>query len=420
MPRELTMPKLSDSMEDAVIVRWLKDAGQSFARGEPLAEIETDKATVVYEAETDGVIASIVVPEGNAARVGEPIATLDGAGASAPAPVSASAPASESGSAPTPAPERGRDESPRRRSGAAGGANDAAPGRARATPVARRRAVELGISLHGLGGTGPGGRITRTDVERAAASTAAAPEPPGDDSSLARSGGEESAKGTAESLPLTPTQATIARRMTAGAAVPTFTVTVEIDMSTVTQMRAGAGELVDPVPSVNDFVVRAAALTLRRFPALNASFAGDRIERWSRVNVGIAVALDGALLVPAVRDADRRTLAEIASESRLLVERARSRGLGPDDLTSATFTVSNLGMFGVHSFTAIVDPPQTAILAVGGIARRPVEGGDGRVEFRDTMLATLTADHRVVYGADGAAFLAHLRKLLESPLSLVV
>jgi pyruvate dehydrogenase E2 component (dihydrolipoamide acetyltransferase) len=389
---ELTMPKLSDSMEDAVIVRWLKGAGDRFARGEPLAEIETDKATVVYEAEIDGVIERIVVPEGSAAGVGQPIATLgggDGAPAAAPAPAP---------SEPAPAP---RAAPPAQRNGA--------PERPRATPVARRRAVELGLSLQDVAGTGPAGRITARDVERAAE---AAPRGQRD--------GADGNKGAVVSVPLTPTHATIARRLTASTAVPTFTVSAEIDMSGVVALRRGAGELVEPLPSVNDFVVRAAALTLRRFPDFNASWAEDRIERFSRVNVGIAVALDDALLVPAIADADRRSLAEIAAEARSLVARARSRTLGHAELTSGTFTVSNLGMYGVHSFTAIVDPPQAAILAVGAIARRPAEAADGRVEFRDRMIATLTADHRVVYGAHAAAFLAHLRTLLEAPLSLLV
>ena len=342
MARELTMPKLSDSMEEATILHWLKEPGDSFARGEPLAEIETDKATVVYEAETDGVLSSILVPEGASARLGDPIATLDGGA-------------------------------------------DAQPERARATPVARRRAVEVGVSLHELTGTGPGGRITVEDVDAAAGQ---APEPaPG-------------GKGQAEVVELTPTQATIAKRMETAASIPTFTVTAEIDMSTVAARRSDEA---DPRPSINDFLVRAAALTLREFPGFNSSWADGRIERWPRVNIGIAVAVEGALLVPTLFDADRKQLAQIAEESRDLAERARNRKLSPDELTSSTFTVSNLGMYGVHSFTAIVDPPQAAILAVGGIH-------DG------TMLATLSADHRVVYGADGAAFLQHLKSLLEQGL----
>ena len=351
MARDLTMPKLSDSMEEATILHWLKEPGESFARGEPLAEIETDKATVVYEAETDGVLASILVPEGGSARMGEPIAKLDG-------------------------------DSPQ-----------AAPERARATPVARRRAVELGVSLHELEGSGPGGRITVDDVEAAAGDQPApAPQP------------AAGAKGEVETVELTSTQKTIARRMEQAASTPTFVVTMEIDMSTVVALRRGR----EGAPSVNDFLVRAAALTLRELPQFNSSWIDGGVERYSRVNVGIAVAVEGALLVPTLFDADQKPLAQIADESRDLAERARARKLTPEELTGSTFTVSNLGMYGVHSFTAIVDPPQAAILAVGGIDA-------GRA-----MLATLSADHRVVYGADGAAFLQHLKSLLEQPAALVL
>jgi pyruvate dehydrogenase E2 component (dihydrolipoamide acetyltransferase) len=392
MARSLTMPRLSDSMEEATILRWLKGPGDAFARGEPLAEIETDKATVVYEADTDGVIVEIVVPEGGTARLGEAIASVDGeavtsAAASRPeaAPAVSRRPAGPPPPASAPAPVQDRP---------------------RATPVARRRAVELGLSLLSVAGTGPGGRVTVTDVERAAGKA-----PP----RL-----ESRDRGTVESVALTPTQATVARRVTESATIPTFTVTVEVDVSTIVGLRRGAGDVAAPAPSVTDFVVRAAALTLRRFPSFNSSYVDGQVERYSRINVGIAVALDDALLVPTLFDADRKTLAEIAEESRSLVERARARSLRPEELAHATFTVSNLGMYGVHSFTAIVSAPQCAILAVGGSARRPAEAPDGRVELRDTLFATLSADHRIVYGADGAAFLAHLASLLESPLSLLL
>ena len=390
MSRDLTMPKLSDSMEEATIIHWLKEPGDAFERGEPLAEIETDKATVVYEAETDGVIESILVPEGGSARLGDPIATMDGDAAARPqretrTPTESSAGREEQEIAPRVGP--------------------AASDRPRATPVARRRAVELGVALFGLHGSGPGGRITVKDVEGAAGPSAEQPSVRG--------------KGEVEPVELTATQATIAKRMELASTIPTFTVTAEIDMSNVVALRHDPGGLGTPAPSVNDFLVRAAALALRRFPVLNSSWTDGGIERYSRVNIGIAVAVEGALLVPTLFDADRKPLAQIAAESRSLAERARSRSLTPEELTSSTFTVSNLGMYGVRSFTAIVDPPQAAILAVGGIGRRPYEAGGGRVAFRDSMLATLSADHRVVYGADGAAFLAHLETLLEQPLSLL-
>jgi pyruvate dehydrogenase E2 component (dihydrolipoyllysine-residue acetyltransferase) len=350
---ELTMPKLSDSMADAVIIKWLKSPGEGFRRGEALFEVETDKATVVYEAEADGMLAEILVPEGGTASVGQPVAQLGTNGAvAAPA---AAAPMDD---------------------------------RANATPVARRTALELGVSLHGIRGSGPGGRITREDVERAAGDAAPA------------AGG----RGAVRVVELTATQATIARRMAESAAtIPVFTVTIDVDVSLLTALRKD----VERAPSVNDFVVKAAALALRDFPRFNASYAGDAVHLHARVNVGIAVATDDALLVPVVFDADAKTLGQISEETRRLADAARRRALRPEELRDGTFTVSNLGMFGVRSFTAIVDPPQVAILAVGGIVD-------------DAMSLTLSCDHRVVYGADGARFLSRLRELLERPLALTL
>jgi pyruvate dehydrogenase E2 component (dihydrolipoamide acetyltransferase) len=344
------MPKLSDSMAEAVILRWLKSPGDAFARGEPLIEVETDKATVVYEAESDGTLDSILEPEGASVAIGAPIATLANGQ------------------------RRGSD-----------------PGvRPNATPVARRKALELGLSLQGIRGTGPGGRVTQTDVERAAdAGTQPAPPAQG--------------KGGVKVVELTPTQETIARRMVGSATtIPVFTVAIDIDMSLIAALRKDA----ESAPSVNDFVVKATALTLRDFPRFNASFCEGKVEYYSRINVGIAVATDDALLVPVVFDADRKTLREVAADSRRLADAARKRTLQPEDLRDATFTVSNLGMFGVSSFTAIIDPPQVAILAVGG-------------KHGDHMTVTLSCDHRVVYGADGARFVSRLRELLERPLALM-
>jgi pyruvate dehydrogenase E2 component (dihydrolipoamide acetyltransferase) len=378
---ELTMPKLSDSMADAVIVRWLVSPGEAFDRGAGLIEVETDKATVVYEAESAGTLDAILVPEGGTAAVGERIATLaNGDGAQ---PIERE-----------PAPAAG-------------------DGRSNATPVARRKAVELGVSLHGLTGTGPGGRITQEDVERAAA----VPGERGRRDLPAETGG----RGEVETLELTATQATIARRMVESATtIPSFSVSADVDMTLIAELRRGAREEREDAPSLNDFVVKAAAQTLRDLPRFNASYADGRIEQYSRVNVGVAVATDDALLVPVVLDADHKTLAEIAADTRRLADAARRRALTPDDLQGGTFTVSNLGMFGVGSFTAIIDPPQAAILAVGGIRRAPVEGEEGAFVFRDLMTVTLSCDHRVVYGADGARFLSRLRELLERPLTLTI
>lgn len=379
------MPKLSDSMAEAVIVRWLVSPGDAFERGEGLVEVETDKATVVYEAEAAGTLGSILVPEGASAAIGEPIATLaNGAGS----------PGSSARSAPEPrAPGEPRSAAAK---DAAPAVDGLASGRPNASPVARRKAVELGVSLHGIVGTGPSGRITREDVEQAgetAGETAPAPITAG--------------KGDVQTVELTATQATIARRMVDSATtIPAFTVSADIDLSLVAALRRGAQDEGGDVPSINDFVVMAAARVLGEFPRFNASYVEGKVECYSRINVGIAVATDDALLVPVVIDADRRTLDELAAETRRLAEAARRRTLALEDLRDATFTVSNLGMFGVRSFTALVDPPQVAILAVGGLRG-------------DLVTVTLTCDHRVVYGADGARFLARLRDLLERPLVLI-
>ncbi len=369
MASELTMPKLSDSMADAVIVRWLKSPGEAFERGDGLIEVETDKATVVYEAEAAGTIGSILVPEGATVAIGEPIATLANGNRAA------------DGKQPREA-EAVRTE-------------ESNPGRANATPVARRTAVELGVSLHGLPGTGSGGRITREDVQRAAGSGAGERRPAGE------------GKGDVRAIELTPTQLTIARRMVESATtIPVFTVSADVDMSLIRELRRGDGKEGGDVPSLNDFIVKAAASALREFPRFNASYADGSVECYSRINIGVAVATDDALLVPVVFDADQKTLSQIASDTRRLADAARRRALQPQELHDGTFTVSNLGMFGVRSFTAIIDPPQVAILAVGGVRK------DG------AMTITLSCDHRVVYGADGARFLSRLRELLERPLAL--
>jgi pyruvate dehydrogenase E2 component (dihydrolipoamide acetyltransferase) len=400
------MPKLSDSMADAVIVRWLKSAGEDFARGEGLIEVETDKATVIYEAEWDGTLASILVPEGATVAVGEPIATLangDGVVSGEAQPTSrrpesaGSRPAADTGD------------------GGAPPAGDRSPAsRPIATPVARRTAVELGVSLHGLTGTGPGGRITVEDVTRAAGEAGA-------QASTAVPQDGDSGKGDVRILQPTPTQSTIARRMTESATtIPVFTVAADVDVSQIVTSRREARDEGEDVPSVNDFVVKAAAGALREFPRFNASYVDGRIECYSRVNIGIAVATDDALLVPVVVDADLKSLAEIAAESRRLADAARRRALAPDDFRGGTFTVSNLGMFDVRSFTAIIDPPQVAILAVGSARRAPIEVEPDRASFHDLMSVTLSCDHRVVYGVDGARFLSRLRELLEQPLALTV
>jgi pyruvate dehydrogenase E2 component (dihydrolipoamide acetyltransferase) len=388
---DIGMPRLSDSMEVATVLEWLKQPGDHVSRGEPLVEVETDKATMVYEAEVEGVIAELVVPAGGTALLGETIAriTVAGDAVAAPSPV-------EPAQAPMePAPVV--SEEPVVQRGVSGS-------RARATPVARRLARELGVALETVSGTGPGGRIVRADVRAQSGN--------GQGTAVA-----ESPRGTATEIDLTATQRTIARRMSESRAeVPDFTVEAEIDMEHAHRLREewrAAGH--DPLPSFNDLVVKAVALALREHPALNASYDEMRALRFSRINVGIAVATDDALYVPTIFDADARSVAEIAAESRRLTELVRSRSITTEELDGGTFTVSNLGMFGVRRFNAVINRPQAAILAVGEVALRPWVTPDGGIAARRLMDVALSCDHRIVYGADGARFLQSVRRLLESP-----
>jgi pyruvate dehydrogenase E2 component (dihydrolipoamide acetyltransferase) len=407
----IAMPRLSDAMEEATVLAWLKAPGDAVARGDALVEIETDKATVVYEAEQNGVLGELLVGEGEVAALGAPIAQLLVEGApAAPAVVAATpappsvAPVAPAAAAPAPPPV------------APASAAAAAPAtRPRATPVARRVAAERGVDLGALVGSGPHGRIVRADV-LAAATAAPADAPP----APAPAPAPATAADGDERVALSATQRTIARRMVASRSeIPEFALTAELDMTDALALRrqlADAGHRV----SVNDLVVKAAALALREHPALNASWGGDHVVRHARVNVGIAVAADDVLLVPAIADADRKSLPQIAAEARTLSERARMRAATPDELSGATFTVTNLGMLGVLSFTAVIDAPQVAILAAGAVVRRPVLGADGTVVGRDLMHVTLTCDHRAVYGAHGARFLQRFVELLEHPTLLLL
>lgn len=394
--REITMPRLSDSMEEGVLVAWLKQPGDAVRAGEPLVEVETDKATMVYEAEFDGILAELMAAEGETVALGAPIALLrveDGAVPPAPrasAPPAAPDPAASAPSTPAAQPPPRRDLE-----------------RPRATPVARRVAADRGVDLRTLTGSGPGGRIVRKDV------LAAAPaQPPASFS-----------PGAGEQLELSATQRTIARRMTASRAeIPDFTVTAEIDVTDALRLRRELNEALPQARvSINDMVVRAVALTLREQPALNAWWVDEGIVRHQRVHVGLAVATDDeALLVPTIADADRKGLVQLAAESRAAGERARNRACAAEELSGATFTVSNLGMFGALCFEAVINPPQVGILAVGAVTRRPCFDAEGAVVGRELVQVSLCSDHRAVYGATAARFLAELRALLENPIRLVV
>jgi pyruvate dehydrogenase E2 component (dihydrolipoamide acetyltransferase) len=397
---EIVMPRLSDSMEEGTIVRWLKRDGDEVARGEELVEIETDKATMAYESDTAGTL-SISATEGTTLPVGAMIATI-GDGSDAPvreAPAELPAPVTESIEEPNQ--EVAEPVEPASQPGE----------RVKASPIARRIADERGVDLQAVSGTGPGGRIVKADVE--ASPTGASP-------AGSTAGDEASGRGVVTTTEPSRTQALIARRMAESrATVPSFNLQIAVDMTTATtlraEMKASGGEA--PVPTINDMVVKASALALREQGQANGAWRDGKFEHYSRVNVGVAVAGPGTLVVPTVFDADAKTLSEIASETGALAERVRSGTITPPQTSGGTFTVSNLGMFGVRSFEAVINTPQAAILAVGAVEQRAAVH-EGVIEPRMLMELTLSCDHRILYGADGAQLLARIKALLEAPLSL--
>jgi pyruvate dehydrogenase E2 component (dihydrolipoamide acetyltransferase) len=444
MAAEVVMPRLSDSMEEGTVLKWLKSVGDEVAVGEELVEIETDKANMVYESDLAGTLVELLAQEGDTLPVGDPIArvgdasevTSSGNGAGAPG---ATSPEGRAGDEPQTKAPAEAERPPREPSGAAPQGPPPAPvasappspagvggdGRVKASPIAKRIARDRGLDLSGLSGSGPGGRIIKKDVEQALATAerpAAPAAPAGPTPGVAEK--PETAKGQVEVLELTKLQQTVARRMAESkATAPHFYLQAEIDMSAAVEGRktlkaqAKEGEV---VPTFNDMVVKACALALREFPRANGAYRDGRIELYSRINVGVAVAARDALVVPTVFDADRKGLRQIATETRALAARVRESSITPPELSGGTFTVSNLGMYGISNFSAVINTPQAGILAVGELKPKPVVSDSGEIEARQLMGVTLACDHRILYGADGAQFLARVRELLESPLGLAL
>jgi pyruvate dehydrogenase E2 component (dihydrolipoyllysine-residue acetyltransferase) len=452
---DVVMPRLSDSMEEGTVLKWLKEVGDAVAIGDELVEIETDKANMAYESDVEGTLAEIVVPEGETVPIGSPIARVDGEGrdgstAGPVADVEGALRAGSSSTPPTSAPpaEEAAEPAP-------------PPGdgdRPKASPIARRLAKEKQLDLTRIRGSGPGGRIVKADVEGAATAaggaasggprTEAPPPPAGPPEAVTGPAAQpprpETAKGEVTYRELTKTQQTIARRMAESkATAPHFYLEAEVDMNRAVEARAKLKAMAaegEVVPSFNDMVVKACAIALREHPRANGAYRDGRFELYSRVNVGVAVAADDALVVPTVFDADRMGLRQIAAESRALAARVRDGSITPPELSGATFTVSNLGMYGIDSFAAVINPPQAAILAVGAITERPIvrdnrpsdppaapDGGASGGRGRDRRFATahlmrvnLACDHRILYGAPAAEFLARIGSLLEEPLSLAL
>ena len=426
MASEIVMPRLSDSMEEGTVLRWLKSEGEEVAIGDELVEIETDKANMVYESDAAGTLIEIVADEGDTLGIGEVIARVgdaseaNGAGKKKKGKERKSAgnggkPEADVSSASTATAATAAEM-------AAGATRPQGDGRVKASPIARRIAAEKGVDLGAIQGSGPGGRIVKADVEGAEAKPAAAPAagPAPVAAALER---PETAKGEVSQQELTKLQQTVARRMAESkATAPHFYLSVEIDMTRAVEarsrMKAGAPEG-EPVPSFNDMVVKACAIALREHPRANGAYRDGRLELYSRVNVGVGVAAQDALTVPTIFDADRKGLREIARQTRELAGKVRDATITPPELSGGTFTVSNLGMYGIDSFSAVINPPQAGILAIGAINERPVVR-DGELAKAQLMSVTLACDHRILYGADGAQFLARIRELLEEPANLAL
>jgi pyruvate dehydrogenase E2 component (dihydrolipoamide acetyltransferase) len=428
---EVPMPKLSMTMEEGELITWVKHEGDQVRAGEVIAEVNSDKVEMEVESPADGTLVRLAAAEGEVVPVGAPIATLeteaedllggilgpsagdgaaqeaearpDGGETAAPPPAGQAPPAGTTDLAP--APPATTEQAPA-----------AAAGPTPVVPAARRRAAELGVDLSAVAGSGRDGLVRVADVEAAAAP--AAPEAPAPAAAPV-------AAGDVEEVPLTPMRRVVARRLTESMqSAPHFYLTVRVDVTRLLELRAELNRQLtaggqDLKVSVNDMIVKACAGLLAASRELNVSFGGDKLVVHQRVHIGVAVAVDGGLLVPVVRDADQKSLTQVAREAGELVGRARAGRLSGDDMGGGTFTVSNLGMLGVEQFTAVINPPEAAILAVGAALAEPLVTAGGEVEVRQVLRLTLSIDHRAVDGATGARFLAQLKDVLEQPLRIV-
>ena len=422
MATKVHMEALSPTMEEGRLVKWTKHEGDPVKSGDTLAEVETDKAVMELVARADGQLLKVMVPEGTTvpvgnivAWIGKPGEKVDGDGAAAPAPKVAPAAAAPAAK-PTPAPAPARVSPP---PSPAAAPADAA--RVKASPLAKRIAQEAGVDLKLVQGSGPGGRVIKRDVE-AAPTTAAAPAA----SAQAAPRTADRAPRTGvpyEDVPLTQIRKTIAKRLAASIGpIPHFFLTTEIDMERAAEAREALNKQLGEAGgkiSFNDVVIKAVALALVQHRACNAWFQEDHIRYWNEVHIGMAVAIEDGLITPVIRNADMKSLREIGAESRELAGRARNRRLKPEEYTGATFSVSNLGMFDIDHFTAVINPPESGIVAIGSIVAKAVPDGD-RVVVRRRMRATMSCDHRVIDGATGAAYMRTLKQMLENPLAMLL
>jgi pyruvate dehydrogenase E2 component (dihydrolipoamide acetyltransferase) len=441
MATKVIMPKLSPTMEEGQISRWLKKEGDKVSMGEPLAEIDTDKATMEMQALGNGVLRKIIVNEGQSAPLGQTIAVIgepdeDISSLLSEAPAQPQVQEQKKADSPPPAPDVAQPQPQAKAAAAAstaptvtravdngrqpqGAASDS--GRMIVSPLAARMAAEAGIDLRSLQGSGPGGRIIKRDIEAAISQPQAAPEAPSYPRVVETTRFQQAGASAYRDEPASQIRQTIAKRLvTSLGPVPHFFLTTDIEMDRAAEMRKGINAL-DPdlKISINDIIIKVAAAALIQHPEVNASFQEKFVRYYEQADIGVAVAIEDGLITPVVRAADQKSLSQIAVEVRELAERARSKRLKPEEYTGATFSISNLGMFGIDEFTAVINPPEGAILAVGAMTAKPVVR-ENEIVIRQMMRVTMSCDHRVIDGATGARFLQTFKKILENPLYLVV
>jgi pyruvate dehydrogenase E2 component (dihydrolipoamide acetyltransferase) len=448
MPIDILMPALSPTMEEGKLAKWHVKKGDTVASGDVIAEIETDKATMEVEAVDEGVVEEILVPEGTEeVKVNTPIARLSGEGQASP-PATADAPKAPStaprspspnggGEAPAPTakspPPLGEGDRPQAGGGGLAATRSSEGQRIFASPLARRVAQQKGVDLSAVKGSGPHGRIVKADVEAAPPGQAKAPDAKPQPRPQAAPAAEAHPvqslqqmgipEGSYDLIPLDGMRRTVARRMTESFRdIPHFPLTIDLEIDKLLEARVHINAMLEKdgvKVSVNDMVIKAAAVALKRVPEANASYSPEGIAMHRNADVAMAVAIEGGLITPIIRKAETKGLAQIATEAKDLAERARSRKLKPEEFLGGTFSVSNLGMFGIKAFSSIINPPQGAILSVGAGEKRPVVRGD-QIAIATVMSVTLTCDHRVVDGATGARWLAAFKALIEDPITMIV
>jgi pyruvate dehydrogenase E2 component (dihydrolipoamide acetyltransferase) len=413
MATKVHMEALSPTMEEGRLAKWTKHEGDAVKTGDTLAEVETDKAVMELVARADGQLIKVLAPEGATVPVGSVVAYIGQPGEK----VDGGEPAPQSAQSAV----RGAPEPQQRTPSAVRSAPETADdARVKASPLAKRMAKDAGVDLKLVQGSGPGGRVVKRDLE--GAPPAAAVEVPRTAHRAPRTPVEGAPLTPFEDVPLTQIRKTIAKRLAASIGpIPHFFLTTEVDMERAAEAREALNRQLGDQGKVsfNDIVIKAVALALTKHRACNAWFQDDHIRYWNEVHLGMAVAVEDGLITPVIRDADRKTLAEIGAEARELAQRARNRKLKPDEYTGATFSVSNLGMFDIDQFTAVINPPESGIIAVGSIVPKPV-AEEGQVVVRRRLRLTMSCDHRVIDGATGAQFLKTLKQMLENPLAMLL